>query len=100
MAEIEKAGELGEYYNPATKEKGFKFEAERVHCTGRITQGKYPLAIDYNSSAHTVTETWLNDKNEQFTEVYTFTVSNGEVTALTYPNGETTDLSGFTDIIN
>jgi len=97
---IEKSGELGEYYNRDTTELGFKFEAERVHCTGRYTQDKYPISIDYNSTAHTITETWVNAENVQFTEVYTFTVSGDEVTALTFPNGETTDLSGFTDIIN
>lgn len=86
---IEKAGTLGEYYNRDTDEKGFKFTAGRVHCTGRYTEGLLPSSIGITDTSLTFTYPTVDDLTVP-PETYTFTLNDeGDITSILCPDNVT-----------
>jgi len=86
---IEKAGTLGEYYNRDTDEKGFEFTADRVHCTGRYTEGLHPSEIKITDTTLKFTYPTI-DGFMLSPETYTFTRDNdGKITSVQLPDGIT-----------
>lgn len=91
---LEKAGELGEYYSKDTDEMGFKFKAERVHCTGRYTEELLPSAIGITDTSLTFTYPTVDDKTVP-PETYNFTLNGeGKINNIACPDGKQITVTG------